>query len=274
MSRSVTADGSRTTRLRTATRLRVAELVRQPLTLVSLVLLPPVVVELYGIALSSFPQLPTMTGDPATMGRTTGALFSVAFLAGLVGLFQAISAREGDERVAIAGFPRWALLATRLLTVGLIALAVSSVAFLVYGVQVSVASPVVAFAVLILAAVLYGLIGVLVGTLVPRELEGSLVLVFLADIDNALSSGLFPVQSVEIPVVGSVAVTDFVPLYHPHELFTAAALDGELATDHVAPALAWIGILLLASFLAYSRSTGDDWTGLASRAVSLGRWST
>jgi hypothetical protein len=251
----------------TGTRLRLTELVRKPFTLVLLLVLPPVVIEMYGVAMSSFPQLPGLPADAATTGRMTGTLFAVAFLAGLVGLFQVISARRGDERLAVAGFSRWQLLLGRLVTMLVVAVAGTAVAFAVFTYSVDVAAPGLAAAVLVAAAMVYGLLGVVIGTLLPKELEGSIALVFLADLDNALSSGLFDVgASLSVPVVGEVAVTDFVPLYHPHELFAAAVLDGDLATEHVVPVLAWLAILLAVAFLAYGYSTGDGWSGL------LGRW--
>ena len=243
----------------TGTRLRLAELTRQPFTLVLLLVLPPTVIEMYGVALDSFPQLPGLTADAATMGRMTGALFAVAFLAGLVGLFQVISARRGDERLAIAGVSRWVLLSTRLVTMLVVALAGTAVAFAVFTYRVDVAAPALAAGVLVLAALVYGLLGLVVGTVLPRELEGSIVLVFLADMDNALSSGLFDVgTSVSLPVLGSVSVTDFVPLYHPHELFSAAVLEGTLASEHLLPVAGWLVVLLAVAFLAYGHSTGEN----------------
>lgn len=256
-------------KLVTGTRLRIAELTRQPLTLVMLIALPPVVIEMYGIAVESFPHLPSLGAEPATVGRITGTLFAVAFLAGLVGLFQVISARSGDERAAIAGFPRWIMLTTRLLTMVIIALAGALVAFIVFTYRVEVTAPLLAFGTLALAGLVYGLLGVIIGTLVPRELEGSIVLVFLADLDNALSSGLFPLKTTfSAPVIGDVHITDAVPLYHPHELFAAAVLDGNLADGHLLPVLGWIVGLLFIAFLAYGRSTGDGWSGLATRGTA------
>jgi ABC-2 type transport system permease protein len=247
-------------RLATVTRLRVTELLRQPLTLVMLLLLPPIVIELYGVAVSSFPQLPTLGADPVTVGRMTGTLFSVAFLAGLVGLFQVISARNGDERAAIAGFPRWELLTTRLVTMLVIAGAGAGVAFATLSYTVDVAAPVLAVGFLVLAALIYGLMGVIVGTLLPQELEGSIVLVFLADIDNALSAGLFSIEaSTTLPLVGEIGVTDFVPLYHPHELFVGAVLEGDIASGHLPPALGWVVGLVVIAFVAYGRTAGDGW---------------
>jgi ABC-2 type transport system permease protein len=241
----------------TGTRLRLTELTRQPFTLVLLLVLPPTVIEMYGVALDSFPQLPGVGADAATAGRMTGALFAVAFLAGLVGLFQVISARRGDERLAIAGVSRWVLLSTRLVTMLVVALAGTAVAFMIFASRVDVAAPALAAGVLVLAALVYGLLGIVVGTVLPRELEGSLVLVFLADIDNALSSGLFDVgATVSVPAVGTLSVTDFVPLYHPHELFSTAVLDGTLATEHLLPVVGWLAVLLAVAFVAYGHSTG------------------
>lgn len=245
-------------RVRTGVRLRLAELGRQPLTLGMLVVLPPLVVELYGVAVGSFPQLPAETAPLETVGRAAGALFGVAFLAGLVGLFQVVSARNGDERATVAGFPRWAMLTARLLTTLVVALAGATIAFAAFASSVDVAAPALAFGVLVVAGVVYGLLGVVVGTVVPRELEGSIVLVFLADLDNALSSGLFPIDAAaSLPVVGEVGVTDVVPLYHPHELFLAATLDGQLAWGHLLPTLGWVVALTAVAFVAYTRATGD-----------------
>lgn len=245
-------------RLGTAVRLRIAELARQPVTLATLVVLPPVVVELYGVAIGSFPQLPAGNAPLETVGRAAGALFGVAFLAGLVGLFQVVSARNGDERAAVAGFPRSTMLAGRLVTTLVVAVAGATVAFVTFAYSVDVAAPALAFGALVLAGLLYGLLGIVVGTLVPRELEGSIVLVFLADLDNALSSGLFGIDATtSLPVVGEVGVTDAVPLYHPHELFLAATLDGELARSHLLPTLGWVAALTAVAFVAYTRAAGD-----------------
>lgn len=247
-------------RLASVTRLRVTELARQPLTLVMLLALPPVVIEMYGVAVKSFPQLSGLGADPATVGRMTGTLFAVAFLAGLIGLFQVISARRGDERAAIAGFPRWELLTTRLVTMLIIAIAGATVALATLSYNVNIEAPALAFGYLVLAALIYGLMGVIVGTLVPKELEGSIVLVFMADIDNALSSGLFPIDApTTLPLVGTVGVTDFVPLYHPHKLFVGAVLDGDVASGHLLPALAWVLGLLVVAFVAYGHTAGNGW---------------
>lgn len=233
-------------RVATGTRLRLVELGRQPTTLALLLLLPPVVIEVYGIAMETFPTVPSLGATPGTAGRLTGTLFAVAFLAGLIGLFQVISARSGDERLALAGYPAGLLLASRLVTLVAVAGLGAVVSFAVFAWQVDVASPLLAFGILGLAGLLYGLLGVIVGTLLPRELEGSLVLVFMADIDNVLASGLFEVEG---------ALAAIAPLRHPHELFQTAVLEGHLAEGHLLPVFGWLGILLVVALLAYARAT-------------------
>jgi hypothetical protein len=54
-------------------------------------------------------------------------------------------------------------------------------------------------------------------------------------------------------------VTDFVPLYHPNELFVAAVLDGEVAAGHLLPVLGWVLGLLVTAFVAYGRTAGNGW---------------
>ena len=234
-------------RLITGTAARLREFARRPATIVLLVVVPPLAIETYGVALESFPQLPGLAADPATVGRITGTLFAVAFLSGLVGLFQVISSRRGDARLALAGYPRWLLLATRLITLIVVGILAAGVAMATLAWRVDVAAPALAFVVLLTTAVLYGVIGVAVGSVLPRELEGSLVLVFVADLDNVLSSDLYDVG----------AIAEFAPLYHPHALFEAAVRGGTLTSGHVLPLLAWVGALLAAAYGAYVwRGTG------------------
>ncbi|MFB6270297.1 MAG: hypothetical protein ABEH83_10155, partial [Halobacterium sp.] len=170
--------------------------VRQPTTVAMLALLPPFVVFVYGAAMTSFPEVGFIEGAAASYGRIGGALFATAFLSGLVGLFGTVSAARADRYLAFSGFSPVTLFATRVLvTVGVaaVAAAVSLAALATAG--TGVASLPTAYAVLVLAGVLYGLLGVVVGALVPRELEGSLVLVFLADADSFLSGDVLQVES-------------------------------------------------------------------------------
>lgn len=229
-------------RLRAGATAHLRALLRRPHHLAFLVLLPPVVIEAYGLAMATFPEVPFMETMPATMGRINGAVFAAAFLAGLIGLFQVISAREADSRLQLAGFRRWELFCTRLATIASVSLVAALAAFAVLAWRVDVAAPVAAFGALALAGLLYGLLGVLIGAVVPKELEGSLLLVFVADFDDFMASGLANVDS---------PLLSLLPLHYPHKLFTAAVRDGTVAATDVLAALGYLAVAFVAVLLAY-----------------------
>lgn len=226
--------------------------VRQPTTVAMLAVLPPFVVFLYGAAMTSFPDVGFIDGSAASYGRIGGALFATAFLSGLVGLFGTVSAAKADRYLSFSGFSPGVLFATRVVVsvgVAAVAAAVSLGAVVVAG--TSVASLPRAYAVLVLAGVLYGLLGVVVGALVPRELEGSLVLVFLADVDSFLSGDVLRVNTDLVEVL---------PLHYPHALFASAVRDGTLPADTVVPAVVYLAVLSVAAGAAYAAATGQGWS--------------
>jgi ABC-2 type transport system permease protein len=234
----------------TGVRAHATAFARKPLNLVLLVVLPPVVTVLYGDAMESVSMLASSLGagtDLGTIGRLTGALFATAFLTGVIGLFQVISARRGDERLVLCGFSRPMLLATRLVTVLGVAALAAGVSFVVLWTTVSANAPLAAFGALLAGGVTYGLIGMCIGALVPRELEGSLLLVVLVDIDDALSSGLFETTT---------ALPKFLPLYRPHALLESAVLDGTIAAGRALGAGAYLLVLAALALVIYGRVTG------------------
>ncbi|MFB6207525.1 MAG: hypothetical protein ABEJ05_13475 [Haloglomus sp.] len=238
----------------TARRLRVGlgattrEFIREPINLILLVALPPLVIVSYGSMMDAFPQLPYMTTDPGTLGAMAGTLYVAAFLPGVIGLFQVISARRADDRLALAGFRRPLLFATRLLAVVLASLLTAGIALVVLTTRTDVAMLGPAFGTLALVGVMYGLIGMCIGAVLPRELEGSLVLIFLADFDEAMASGVVHTDSV---------VADLLPLHYPHALFQTAVNGGDIAAGDAAAAGAYAVGLLAVALVAYSALTSD-----------------
>ncbi|MFC7196590.1 hypothetical protein ACFQL4_21340 [Halosimplex aquaticum] len=167
-----TAERGRGDRLSVGVAAHVREFLREPVHVVLLLALPPLVVEGYGRAMASFPALPHLTAVPATLGRVNGAVFAAAFLAGLIGLFQVVSAVQADGRLAVCGFSRADLFVSRLGTVLAVSACSAAVTFAALWWRVDVAAPTAAFGALVLAALTYGLIGVLVGTLLPGNWRG------------------------------------------------------------------------------------------------------
>lgn len=219
---------------------------REPTNVVLLVALPVISIEVYGTALSLFPDLPFLSGELPleSFGRLTGAIFATAAVAGVMGVFQIISAREADQRLAVCGYSAVELLASRFATLVAISGLIAAFSVVALDALVAVEAPALLFAAFLLTGVLYGLVGLLIGSIVPRELEGSLVLVFLADMDNVLASGVFDIDS---------ALVDLAPLTHPHELSKAAVVDGTLAGDHLLATLLYVAVLFVLTIGLYRR---------------------
>lgn len=224
---------------------------REPLNVALVVLLPVVSIQLFGVGYGQFEMLDflTNTGSLETTGRLMGATFATGALAGVLGLFQIISAREADRRLAICGYPALDLLVTRFVTVIVISVFIAGVATgtLVVLLSDAVHSPLYTFAGLAISGMIYGMLGMLVGSMLPRELEGSLVLVILADMDNVLASGLFQIDQ---------AITQFSPLSYPYEIVTQAATEGGLATEQLLPSAMFVLVFGLLAVIAYTRTTG------------------
>lgn len=235
-------------RVRVGVGTQVRAFVRSPTDVALLVVLPVVVVEGYGAAMSAFPQLPFV--DVASMtrlGRINGAVFAVAVFAAVLGLFQVIGALQADRRLRLAGYARAELFAARLATVALGSLVVSAAALAVLARTVDPAAPLVAYGALLVAALIYGLIGMLVGAALPRPLEGSLLVVFVVDFDDFLSSGILDVEA---------DVLRLLPLHYPHELLRDAVLSGSVATGDAVAGVAYLLAVLAVVLVLYVRLTG------------------
>jgi len=216
----------------------IREFLRQPINLAFLFILPPVVITSYGSILSTLPET-SMATSPGAMGATAGTLFVAAFLPAVIGLFQVISARRADDRLSLAGFPRNVLFVTRLLAVFVSSLLTATISIVVLTTRTDVHAVLTGGCILVFVGVLYGLIGMLIGAVLPRELEGSLVLIFLVDMDEALASGIMETDS---------SLTKLFPLHYPHNLFQAAVEGNALATGDLIAAVLY-GVLLLTSVL-------------------------
>lgn len=237
-----------TGRFVTGVRSHVRGFLRERVNVVLLVVLPVALIEGFGSAMGLVPDLPFMETVPANQGRMLGALFSTAFVTGLLGLFQIVSAQRADRRLVGTRFSAGTLLATRLATVAGFGLLVAAVSFAVLVASLPLDAPVLAFASLALAGVTYGLLGVLIGAVAPDELTGSLVLVFVADTDGFLGVGL------ENPV----AIEQFFPLHYSQTLFESAALDGAVATENVVGGLVYAGVLGVLVVVAFGQAMRSE----------------
>jgi ABC-2 type transport system permease protein len=242
-------------RLTVGVRSNVRPFLRTPLNVALALVLPIVVIEGWGQSMAGLPDMPTVEAIPLELGRLLGAIFGVAIIAGLMGLVQMISAREADRRLVQAGYPPRTLLATRLATLAGVTVAVAAVNYGVLRLTIEPEAPALAFAFLALAGLVYAFLGALVGAVLPRLFEGSLVVVFLAMMDAFLSG--------DSPLAADVP--DFVqyfPLYHPKALLQAATFDGTYATGDLAFVGGYVLVLLVVVTVVFGATmrTSGGWS--------------
>lgn len=221
---------------------------RERTNLVLVVMLPPIVLVAFDIALETMGETPGIKMPPAA-AELGGALFATAFLAGLLGVFQAVGRSGPDRRLIVSGYRPWELLTARLLTIVAVSGLVAGLVYITFRLLAAVDPelPLLMFGGLLVAAVTYGLLGIIIGSLVGRELEASLVLVFLADFDAFAALGVIPIDS---------EIVEYVPLAHPHAL-VESSIHGETVPTSDA-LVAGVYILVLAGVaLAAVTSRGE-----------------
>ncbi len=166
----------------------------------------------------------------------------LAWSVSAVGLFVVLASRETDPRLVLAGYRPWELLAGRwLLLEGVAAILIGAFALLFLAISRPTAT-----GELVLGVSLSGIVavplGLAIGSLLPRELEGTLAIIALVGIELTL------------PTDSSVA--PFLPLYGSQQfLAVAAGLHGVTpppAPVSVSYALAYTAALTLLATLLWT----------------------
>ena len=181
-------------RLVTVAEMQGRELLRRRLALVILVALP---LAFYFAMLGN--------EDFAMTAGSVGLGWAVAGAA----LFSALAARQVDQRLVLAGYRPAELLGGRLLVLQVLSLVLVA-AF--SALMVTLSSPVEPLALglgVLLTAVVAVPLGLAVAALLPRELEGTLLLV--------------GVVGIEMSLPGDAGLAPFLPLYGPLNLASIAA---------------------------------------------------
>lgn len=213
--------------------LRIKSLLRTPLNGLLFLLVPVVLVQGFGFAWQHIPDV-IATRTATNAGYLIGGAFGTGFVAGVFTFVQVYSSLTADRRLLGLGLPSWQLLVAYATMMVGISAAIACYTLVVLTTVTPVESPVRAFGALFAGGFLYALIGVLVGLVVDRLFEGSLVVLFVADMDAFLGSSLSAVDSVGW----------FLPLYYPRQLLGSAVVDGHLEPVDVLGAVGYAVVLL------------------------------
>jgi hypothetical protein len=166
------------------------EYARRPINLVLLVVVPVVFVVLAAGAITDFAGLVGGVGDGSALAAPTAA-WAAAFLAGVAGFFHVIGSAGADRRLAGSGYGAVRVVVARMVSGLGLALTASAGALVALMLRTSVADPLwAAVAGTVMAGAIYVAIGVVVGSVMQSEINGSLVVIFVWMVDVFLGPAM------------------------------------------------------------------------------------
>ncbi len=224
----------------------VLDYARKPLNLVMLVLVPVVLVFVWGPTLADFSKLSGGAGDPRRIEAATSG-WAAAALAGLAGFFQVTGARSADRRLAAAAHRTAPVVAGRLGASLALALMAAAGGLVALAARVGISDPVRAVSATLVVAVIYLSFGVLVGTVVKSEMNGSLLISLVWVFDVFLGPAL---------TSGSSPMTRLFPLHFPTLVLTSQASGHAGPVGDVGWSVLWavgLSILAVARLVATTR---------------------
>ncbi|MFC7138415.1 hypothetical protein ACFQMA_01010 [Halosimplex aquaticum] len=242
----------RTNHVRTAVVTGLREYARTPVLLALLVVAPAYLVGLFGYAA---PDTPVPVDTPGG-GRTVvpladvltilGVVLVAAMVGGLVGLFVVQSATAADGRLVVAGFPPASILLARGTILTMAAAATVGISM---AVAVNVFTPVSALGLAmagLLTALIYGAVGVVVGTQVD-QLAGVWVLLFAPLLDIVLYQNPLATET--------TVVATLLPGHATMRIAVGAGVGSGVDWAAVATAVTYLVALTAVAVGLYSRST-------------------
>lgn len=182
--------GSAAKRWSTPLGMFLREYYRTPLNLVLLVAIPTLLILSFGESLSRLAGIFDIALT-AAMGQSMGAMWAAAFLTGIMGFFMMAGAREADRRLVRAGYSTVDVVLLRFGAVALLGALATLASYAVLLTQLTPEDYAQTLLVMYLGALLYGAVGILIGSLIAGELEGSFALLFFFVMDAFIGSPLF-----------------------------------------------------------------------------------
>lgn len=187
----------------------------------------------------------------ASMNRTiqiSSALHAVTVIAGFMTFMATFSARDMDQRLVLAGYPRAHLLSAKLVALLLITAALTCYSTGLLLLSWPLAQPWAVAAALAAAILAYGGLGLMAGFLLRGELEGFFVVVMATLIDVGMQS---PVSN----PAGDQTGLNALPLYGPAQAALASAFTHTPSLTCSARALTWFtATSALAALVFHSRT--------------------
>ena len=180
----------------------------------------------------------------------TGMLNATTLIMGFVGLTVMRQSETVDQRLVLCGHSRAALVLGRLVALGLASLAVAVYATGVLALFFPVRHVAVVAAGSFVAVAAYVAIGMLVGVVLPGDVEGLFFIIMLSIVDTFMQN---PIGS----AAANHQVVEFFPSYLPMQMVVAGALTNHAAWWQFWAGLGWaagFGALVLVAFWYRTRT--------------------
>ncbi len=198
------------------------------------------------IRLASTGELVSLPGSQLT--QITGAINAVTLVTGFMMFAATFTGGRFDRRLAMAGYPRTHLILAKTASLAFTSAALAAYATAIICIAWPPKQPYVLAAALFGAALTYGALGVVFGSLLRREVEGMFALVMTSVIDVGLQN----------PVLSSGAdssLTRLLPTYGTVQAATAAGFSTTPAPSYLALQVLWFTAAGLLGLLAFHHRT-------------------
>lgn len=238
-----------------ATRYGLIEHARNRFAMLLVVLYIPVWVSLVRLAISDAPVRfrlqatgRVLVADGNLITQISGALNAVTLIVGFMMFAATFSSGAFDRRLSMAGYPRVPLGLAKVACLVLSSAAVAVYATAVICCQWSPRQPALLAVALLCAAMTYGALGVALGTLLRREVEGMFAIVMISVVDLGLQN---PIASSG----ANGAVVQWLPSYGAMQAATAASFSVGTPLEYFVVQLVWFAASALVGLLAFRRRT-------------------
>ncbi len=198
------------------------------------------------IRLASTGEMVPLPGSRLT--QISGAINAVTLVTGFMMFAATFTGGRFDRRLAMAGYPRAHLVLAKTTSLALTSAVLAAYATVVTSTAWTPQQPYLLATALFSAALTYGALGVIFGSLLRREVEGMFALVMTSVIDVSLQN----------PVLSSgadSALTGLLPTYGTVQAATAASFSTTPAPSYLAVQALWFTVAGLLGLLAFHHRT-------------------
>ncbi|MFQ5819628.1 MAG: hypothetical protein ACE5I5_06545 [Candidatus Heimdallarchaeota archaeon] len=221
------------------------EYLRNKTNIILLVLIPFLFITGFDSAMRRLPEqfVAIFVGN---LGRVVSAQWSAAILTVILGLSMILSSKDADRRLILAGYRSSEVVFSRIFATIFIGLLATSISFATLFLYFEPRNLPITFSALYVSAMIYGSVGITVGSLIGQEFEGSFAVIFIFMFDAFLGNS---------SVAGGEAWLSWLPLHYPTRVLQDAALFGTWNGGDMMLSIAYLGVSWIAAAMVFYKAT-------------------